>query len=307
MVESLTPKQVAQAIGVSEASLKRWCDQGLLPTQRTAGGHRRLPLEGVIEFLRTTKRTIVKPEILGLPSLTGQGEGLISRSVESLQRALEAGDEELFRRHVFNLYLSGKSLCEICDRAIAPAFHGIGARWAHGEVEIYQERRACEICKAVLLELRKMLAPLPASVPVAIGGTLGDDQYIIPTTMAELVLREAGWNARNLGTALPSESICAALRSTAPRVLWLSVSNIANADAFINQYELVYQTALELRVAVALGGGALTPEIRTRISYATFCDTFAHLVSFAVSLAASTEPRPSPSALPSENFLGVKS
>jgi predicted site-specific integrase-resolvase len=28
----LTPKQVARAIGVSESSLKRWCDKGVLPT-----------------------------------------------------------------------------------------------------------------------------------------------------------------------------------------------------------------------------------------------------------------------------------
>ena len=47
----LSPKQVARALGVSESSLKRWCDKGLIPTERTAGGHRRLPLAGVLDFL----------------------------------------------------------------------------------------------------------------------------------------------------------------------------------------------------------------------------------------------------------------
>jgi excisionase family DNA binding protein len=44
----VTPKQVAQAINVSESSLKRWCDQGLLTAIRTAGGHRRLALAAAL-------------------------------------------------------------------------------------------------------------------------------------------------------------------------------------------------------------------------------------------------------------------
>ena len=35
--EDLSPKQVALALGVSEASLKRWCDKGFLDSTRTAG------------------------------------------------------------------------------------------------------------------------------------------------------------------------------------------------------------------------------------------------------------------------------
>jgi len=284
MERSLTPKQVAQAIGVSEASLKRWCDQGLLPTQRTAGGHRRLPLEGVIQYLRSTGRVLVKPEVLGLPSVTGQGEALIVREVASIQHALELGDEELFRRQVLNLYMSGKSICEICDRAITPAFQGIGEQWEHGTIDVYQERRACEICKVVLNELRKLSKTLPSTAPLAIGGTLSGDMYLVPTSIAEVVLREAGWNAQNLGTNLPCESFCAAMKNLRPRILWLSVSFIESLEAFLREYDALYDSATELHVAVVLGGNALTPEIRARIRYAAFCDTFAHLVSFSASL-----------------------
>lgn len=292
MEQSLTPKQVAQAIGVSEASLKRWCDQGLLPTLRTAGGHRRLPLNGVIQYLRSTGRELVKPEVLGLPSVTGQGDGLISRAIESLQGALEAGNEEYFRRHVFNLYLSGKSVAEICDKAIAPAFHDIGARWSCGDLDVYQERRACEICKGVLHELRKMLPPLPANAPKALGGTLSGDQYLLPTFIVEIILREAGWNAQSLGSNLPSASFCAAMRNLRPRILWLSVSHIDSVEPFLRQFEMVYETALALNVAVVIGGRALQPDIRTRLRYTAYCDNFAHVISFASScvLPSPTSP-----------------
>ena len=72
-MEQLTPKQVARAIGVSEASLKRWCDKGLIEMVRTVGGHRRLPLSSVLQFLRSSGHQLVRPEILGLPPTTGTG------------------------------------------------------------------------------------------------------------------------------------------------------------------------------------------------------------------------------------------
>lgn len=285
MKDSLTPKQVAQAIGMGESTVKRWCDQGLIPTESTPGKHRRLPLKGVIQFLRDYGHAMVKPELLGLPSLTGMSEALISRAVDDMRLALESGDDTRFRRHVLNLYFSKKSVCEICDWAITPAFHGIGDRWAHGTVDVYQERRACEICARALTELRGLIPAIPLSAPLAIGGTLSGDLYTLPTKIVELVLREAGWNAQNLGTNLPSESVSAALRSLRPRILWLSVAHIHDVEAFLRQYEPIYATAQAQGAAVVLGGNALTPDIRKSIQYAAYCDSFSHIVSFAASLS----------------------
>jgi hypothetical protein len=67
-----TPKQVTRAIQVSESSVKRWCDKGVIPTHYTAGGHRRVPLSGLLDFLRSTKQQLVRPEVLGLPATTRQ-------------------------------------------------------------------------------------------------------------------------------------------------------------------------------------------------------------------------------------------
>jgi len=52
-----SPKEVAQRLGVSESSVKRWLDQGVVPVLRTAGGHRRVSegsLEELLQRLRTT-------------------------------------------------------------------------------------------------------------------------------------------------------------------------------------------------------------------------------------------------------------
>ena len=71
MNEFVTPKQVARAIQVSESSVKRWCDKGVIPTQKTAGGHRRIQLAGLVRFLRESGQVLARPEVIGLPATTG--------------------------------------------------------------------------------------------------------------------------------------------------------------------------------------------------------------------------------------------
>ncbi|HYP52226.1 MAG TPA: helix-turn-helix domain-containing protein [Pyrinomonadaceae bacterium] len=52
----LTSRETARLLGVSEASVKRWADSGLLPTEKTAGGHRRFRPEDVARFRRENAR-----------------------------------------------------------------------------------------------------------------------------------------------------------------------------------------------------------------------------------------------------------
>ncbi len=284
MRDLLTPRQVARSIGVSEASLKRWCDKGAIPSIRTAGGHRRLPISGVVQFLRRTGYPVVQPEVLGLPSTTGRGKETIERARLQMRLALETGDEQQVARLVFDLYLAGHSACDVCDQVIAPAFHDIGARWQHGEIEVYEERRGCEVCMRSLYRLRRVLPPVPDSAPHAIGATIEGDPYTIPTLMAEIVLREAGWRADSYGIGHPFSTLCAAIRAVRPRLFWLSVSTIPSVPDFLAGYSKLYETAVECGVPVVVGGRALTEEIRRAIQYAAHGDTLRHLISFARTL-----------------------
>ena len=284
MRELLTPKQVARAIGVSESSLKRWCDRNLLPTVKTAGGHRRIALRDVMQFLRETGTPIVQPSVLGLPSTTGQGELIIQRQTKLMQNALLSADEEQCRRIVFDLYLAKHSAVEICDNVIATAFHNIGDAWACGDIDVYQERRACEICLNVLHELRSVLPKPPQAAPYALGGTMAGDVYRLPTTMVEIALREVGWQAQSYGNGLPAPSLATAIVEMNPRVVWVSASYIAEPDRFLVEYKTIYDTAVKRNIAVVVGGKALTESIRQQMEYSAFCDTLRHLVSFAATI-----------------------
>jgi len=280
----VSPKQVAQAIGVSESSLKRWCDRDLLKSVRTAGGHRRLELESVVQFLRESGHGVVRPDLLGLPSAVGHGVTVTDRARDQLRDALVAGDEEQSRRIVFDLYLGGQTATEICDRAVAGAFHDIGHGWECGKVVVYRERRACEIALKALHELRRTMPAPSTHAPIAIGGTIEGDPYCLPTLMVELSLHEIGWTATSLGTMLPVDTLVEALRENRPHMLWISVSTIKSTSEFLDEYGRLQEVATAQGTAIAVGGRALTDQVRQQMTYSAYCDTLRHLVTFANSI-----------------------
>lgn len=284
MKDLVSPRQVAQALGVSEASLKRWCDRGLLPAVRTAGGHRRLPVNEVVQFARRRGQPLVRPEVLGLPRAGGASEHTLARVARLFRPAIEAGDEEQSQRLLMNLYLAGRSVPEIGDHVIAPTFSEIGERWSHGALQVYAERRGLEVCTRVLHQLRMALPTVDAGSPLAIGATLAGDPYTLPTALAELVLRELGWDARNYGIGHPATTLCAAIDEVRPRLFWLSVSAIPDVDDFVRSCEAIHEATRRVGSALVLGGRALDDRIRQRLGYTAYCDTLAHLAAFAQTL-----------------------
>ena len=284
---------------MSESSLKRWVDQGLIQAVRTAGGHRKLALEDVLKFLREHDHPIIAPELLHLPAASPQSEIGLRRGSDRLLKALLAGNEELARQVIFDLYLAKHSVATIFDQVFANALRSIGDKWSCQEIDVYQERRSCEIALRVLYELRRAI-PQPDSRCSAIGGTLHGDQTTIPTIMAELVLRDAGWLAMSLGTSLPTESLIKAMEESHAQLFWLSATHIHDEATFVHDFVKISAAASRCGMALVVGGRALNEALRRELSYSAFCDTMQHLDTFARTLlrasSSSDKPRAEPTA-----------
>ena len=254
--------------------------------EKTAGGHRRLPVDAVVAFLRDNDHRVVEPELLGLPATTGQTKWTLDRARERLKEALIVGDETVCRRIVLDLFLARHPISVICDEIVSRTFYDIGDLWDCGDVEVFEERRACEISTRLVHELRRLLPPPSNDAPSALGGTLDGDPYTLACSMAELVLRDLGWNAAPLGNRLPFATLAAAIEKAKPKLLWLSVSAIRDESRFAEEMNRLFDVASQHLTALVLGGVALTEEIRRRIRYSVYCDTFQHLESFCNTLHA---------------------
>ena len=294
MDKLLSPKQVAEAIGASESSLKRWCDQGLITTVRTAGGHRRILVQEVLRFVREQNYAVVEPHILSMPATTDRKARRIEGSAERLTEALLSNNELACQAIVFDLFLAGESVSRIFDEVVATAFRSIGDKWECHQAEIYQERSSCQIMIRLLHELRsRQVAPAPKYV--ALGATIAGDQYVLPVTMAEIVLRSVDWDARLLGTSIPFDSMVKAVQAHCPALVWLSVSFIADEADFVHGFHRLSAAASKTRTAIVVGGRALASEIRTQLSYSAYCDTMRHLEEFGKTLRRQTDSTPAKS------------
>jgi excisionase family DNA binding protein len=280
MDELLSPKQVAAAIGASESSLKRWCDKGLLRSVKTAGGHRRIPIQEALRFVREQNLSIVEPHLLGMTATTDRKARRIEGGAERLTEALLANNEQACQAIVFEYFMAGKPVSQIFDEVIAVAFRTIGEQWQCHNVDVYEERSSCQITLRVLNELRTRQVP-PDSDRIAIGATVEGDNYSLPVTMAEIVLRSVGWNAWLLGCSIPIESMIRAIEQHQPGLFWISVSHMPDEATLIAGLNMLFEAASKTSTAVAVGGRALTPEIRTQLRYSAYCDTMQHLEGFA--------------------------
>lgn len=293
MERHVTPKQVARAIGVSEASLKRWCDKGLIPFVRTAGGHRRLPLPAVAAFIRNTGQRLVDPAALGLPATSGGGTFVMERAAEQVGEALAAGDEDRVLHIAHDLFLSGRHLVDICDRVLTPALHGLGARWEHGQIEVYQERRAVELCNRLIVDFLRLLTRPADDAAHAMGSTLEGDPYSLACGMVELVLSEIGWKTETLGIGNPVSTLRAAIRSRKPRLFWITASHTVDSSKLVADLAALSDEARAADCLLVVGGRALAPNLRRELPAVAYCETLRELVDLAKSVYAF--PRPAPS------------
>lgn len=76
----LTPRQAAEKLGMSYPALKHWILSGRIQTVKTPGGHHRVPLEALKEFLPPPAHA-AGPRISGRNQLRGT---VVEVSVEGL-------------------------------------------------------------------------------------------------------------------------------------------------------------------------------------------------------------------------------
>jgi len=78
MATDYRPGEVADLLGVSTDTVRRWCDQGVLATERTAAGHRVIPGAELARLLRERASGRL-PDGLGRASARNRFPGVVTR------------------------------------------------------------------------------------------------------------------------------------------------------------------------------------------------------------------------------------
>ncbi len=252
----ISPKDLAEAIGVSESSVKRWVDQGTLKAARTAGGHRRIARDEALRFIREQNNLVVRPDKLGFEStsLASDRDGSFRSVSEQLFNHLVAGQGPAARTVLAGLHLAGHDIATIADSVIRPTFDRLGGLWKDSLTGIFLEHRATQLCLTALDELRAMAAqrPLHPGRCAVIAGPPGDP-YLLPPMLTTLTLREAGWQVTCLGPDTPLDVLEHAACDLSANLVCLSITSPPTPALGAEIGALVERCAAQ-RCHVAIGG-----------------------------------------------------
>lgn len=262
MKHSLSPRELAEAIGVSESSLKRWVDEGRLEVTRTEGGHRRIALSEAVRYIRRSGSRIVNPVALGLADVTNLPPNQLERPESADQPLVDAivgGQAALARGLVAAMYIGGRSVSEICDGPIARAMHFVGDLWKHSEKGILIEHRATDTSAQSLNLLRSLIKPAASDAPLATGCTPAGDPYILTSMMASVTLCAEGWREENLGADVPLDLMAAAAREREASLVWVSVCMEQSSQKLAGQLLTLATDLQSISCPLAVGGRMLPP------------------------------------------------
>lgn len=285
----LSTRELARAFGVSESSIKRWADEGLLRAARTAGGHRRIPLPEALRFARDRRLPIAHAELLGLSDVARlRAEALPADHADALEGFLLAGEEAKVRGLLQSLFLSGAGVASLLDGPVRLALARIGELWHRDPAGVFVEHRATDICAQALHQLRALL-PEEAGAPVAVGGGLEGDPYILGSLGAATVLAAEGFRAVNLGASTPAATLEHSARALGARLVWVSVSSPPEPDRVPELIAGLARALAPLRASLVAGGSALKPELLPNLPNLHAGRSMAELAAFARGLTSGRE------------------
>lgn len=279
-LKCLTTKEVARLCRVSDATVKRWEEAGLIRSERTNGGHRRFRAEEIARFQRDQglglKQSHGDESIFTATTRRRKGT---SRS--SLFDSLIAGSEEEAANLLIKSFLNGNDLISIFDEMVSPAMRMVGEQWLRGELSVAQEHLATRAAHAAINKLRNSLPVPKITGELAFCCAFEGDFHELPTHLAQIVLESRGWEVMNFGANTPLYSLSEEVQHHLPEAICISVSYLGDLDRLSRDYKLFREQLAKFKIPVVLGGGVFQNEdIRRRFPAELYAASFEEVAEF---------------------------
>jgi len=286
-LKCLTTKEVARLCRVSDATVKRWEDAGIIKSERTSGGHRRFRAEEVIRFQREQGLGLKQSHgDESVTSATTRRRDNKTHSDSPLFHSLIAAREEAAANILINERLYGKSLTGIFDDTICPAMDLIGELWARGEVSITEEHLATRTVLNAIYKLRSAL-PIPTATGcLAICCTVESDLHELPAHLAQIIIENEGWEVLNYGANTPLYSLAEEVVQHSPKIVCLSATVVNDVERLARDYKNFSEQISKLKIPILIGGRIFEDErVRQRFPAQYYARNFAEVAEITRDLS----------------------
>ncbi len=229
---TLTSSETADLLAVHPSTVKRWCNDGELPFDTTAGGHRRIHLDAVLTAARERSiETVLSPFHPYEPHVWTALQEL--RSSGSLGPLLQLTMGWVARGRIkrcgllFDALAAEPSLpfSRFVDEAIGGLMERVGRAWEEGRMRVAEEHLVSQVMAEVLLRLvpRRTFEGGRPQRPVAVVGTMEGNQHHLGALAVRVLLERIGWDVCYLGPDVPIEDFAAIQRNREARLVCVSV------------------------------------------------------------------------------------
>jgi excisionase family DNA binding protein len=281
-VNGLTTKEVARLCRVSDATVKRWEEAGLLKSERTSGGHRRFRAEEVARFQR--RRNIGSQQAsAGESTRAALRRRRIKKSFSNslLFHSLLAGRDDEAGNILIAAYLRGKPPAQIFDDLVCPALRRIGELWFDGEINVAQEHLATRAAYNAIYRLRENAPLKEMNGKLAFCCALEGDFHELPTHFAQITLESEGWEVMNFGSNTPLYSLTDEILYHSPEVVCISAAIVGDYERLARDYKEFRTRLAKLKIPVVLGGRAFADgRSRARFPAELHAENFDGLAEF---------------------------
>ncbi|MFT7580158.1 MAG: excisionase family DNA binding protein [Myxococcota bacterium] len=275
----LSPRQAASIIGLSESTVRRWCDRREVSFQLTPGGHRRLLRSSV---LARAQRLGLELDDSASAAVIGPAHAADSSALSGqLYQLLVDGRLGDAQRLILELISQSMPVASACDAVIAPAMRRVGAAWEAGTLNVFEEHAASYAVSAALGAAQLALPKPLTTGPIVVCGALSGDPYVLGPMMAGLVMQAEGCQPWVTGSDTPADEFLKAVVARRATMLTISVGCIADHPRLVADLNRLYEAVAARGCLLAIGGRALDRGLRTQLRADFFGDTMTHLATFA--------------------------
>jgi excisionase family DNA binding protein len=281
-LNGLTTKEVARLCRVSDATVKRWEEAGLLKSERTSGGHRRFRAEEIARFQRGLKKSHGDES-----ARAALRRRRIKKSFSNslLFQSIVAGREDEAANILISAYLRGNPPARIFDDSVCPALRRIGELWFDGELNVAQEHLATRAAYNAIYKLRENIPVGEANGKLAFCCSMEGDFHELPTHFTQIILENEGWEAMNFGANMPLYSLTDEILYHAPEVVCISGAVIGDYERQARDYKEFRARIAKLKIPVVLGGRAFEgARVRTRFPAEFYAENFTRFAAFVKTL-----------------------
>ncbi|HUO52801.1 MAG TPA: helix-turn-helix domain-containing protein [Gemmatimonadaceae bacterium] len=241
MSELLTSADVAELLGVAQATVKRWADAGVLPCEKTAGHHRRFRREDVDRFRE--RQAIDAPA-----AARGWIELLVSGAdVHAVHGRLLSDRARFGSWHAVATELS-------------PVIAELGARWRAGQITILEEHLASSALARALARCAEAMPAHPGGPRVLLAAA-EEEEHTLGLALVEVVAREAGASTLWAGEPTPTRELVAALDAGVADVLAVSASVGRDPKKLAGEAKRLVAAARNAGARVVFGGAGAWPRV----------------------------------------------